>query len=113
MNRSFYQKGVARHEFKYLNFLVKLHHASVAGYCQSAFCFQEVRSISKSPKKWLIDRSFSFHKAHLFSSECELMLKKVGAMIDKILMLLYLAHPFLGPRIGWFQKPLLARGADA
>ena len=38
------------------------------------------------------------------------MLKKVGAMIDNIypnhmLMLLYLAHPFLGPRIGWFQKP--------
>ena len=45
------------------------------------------------------------------------MLKKVGAMIDNIypnvLMLLYLAHSFLGPRIGWFQKPLLARSADA
>ena len=60
----------------------------------------------------MADRSqFSFHKVQFFSSECELMLKlkKVGA----ILMLLYLAHSFLGPRIGWFQKPLLARSADA
>ena len=85
-------KSLFRLKFKYLKFLVKLHHASVAGYCtgycQSAFCFQEVKSISKSPKKWLINRSFSFHKAHFFSSECELMLKKLRAMIDNILMLL-------------------------
>ena len=101
---------MARHTFKYLKFLVKLHHASVTGYILSvSFLLSRGKKHFKVAQE-MADRSqFSFHKVHFFSSECELMLKKVGA----ILMLLYLAHSFLGPRIGWFQKPLLARSADA
>ena len=39
------------------------------------------------------------------------MLKKVRAMIDNIIFIS--SNPFLGPKIGRFQKPLLAGGADA
>ena len=86
MNWSFYQKGVARHKFKYISQIP----------CKVASCISYSFLLSRGKKHFKVaqemaDRSqFSFHKVHFFSSECELMLKKVGA----ILMLLYLAHSF-------------------